>query len=187
MSGWGDEKVKVPLVLPDVVLEDEAFSFSLDDDDFSLTTFAEPMPWLGLGLQEMDALESLLTAEGVRIIDLAPLAPAKEAGFEKEDILTRWNEELALSATVVQERIALLKIGEEVKLTVQRGGDSHSFKVKAADKQLYPWKDFWRPGLPDFEATEGVERVFEEDEAEFEALKRQFEALEKSAEELKEK
>ena len=69
------------------------------EDDFSLTSILEPAPWLGLGLQEMDLLESALTADGVRIIDLAPLAPAKEAGLRKEDILTHWNDQPASEPT----------------------------------------------------------------------------------------
>ena len=111
LSCWVAVSIRADGDAPVVLADPDEFSISLDDE-LSLAAIAEPVAWLGLGLQEMDLLESVVTAEGVRIADLAPLAPAKEAGLKKEDVLTHWNDEPVTSAAAVQERIAHLKVGE---------------------------------------------------------------------------
>ncbi len=138
-----------------------------------------PGPWLGIGWQDLDALElSALPAPGVRVLDLAPDGPAEKAGVRAGDVVTHWNgEKVKGTAAALWDRVADLKLNEKVTLSILRKGKTHAIDVRVTDRTDYAWKA-WRPDLPDFAPEFDVEGLFDDSAAELEEIKRQFEALE---------
>ncbi len=154
-----------------------SFSFSTDDLTLLDPLVTTATAWLGLGIQDMDLLQSALETKGVRIADVAPEAPAHRGGVRKGDILTHWNETPITSTLTLQDKLAVLSIDDAVTVKVFRKGVSQTIKLKATDRETYRWKDFWEPNLPNFKASEDLDELFDEQADSLDALTREFEAL----------
>ncbi len=151
----------------------------------SVQETAVPEPWIGLVLQDADALEEAAAAKGVRLSEVAPQGPGERAGLRRGDIIRAWNGEPVAQKSDLEQRINAMTVGTEVTLHVYRCLDQPELeiKVKAEDRAAYPLKDFWQPGLPEFREAQAMEQLFDDTEDEWEALTRAFEKLEASIEE----
>ncbi|MDM8564491.1 Do family serine endopeptidase [Candidatus Halobeggiatoa sp. HSG11] len=95
---------------------------------------------LGIKLQELTP--KLATAFGITdnkgavISKVEPETAAAKAGLKSGDVIIAINNKTINSATDVKNRIGLLRIGEQVKVTVIRGGKTYNFYAIIADSKL---------------------------------------------------
>jgi serine protease Do len=84
---------------------------------------------IGVSLQDMHPAADGARGEGARIADIAPGSPAETAGLRKGDIIVKADDRPIRSAAQLRNRIGLARIGEQVKLTVDRAGSSQFANV----------------------------------------------------------
>jgi serine protease Do len=84
---------------------------------------------IGVSLQDMHPAADEGRGEGVRIADVTPGSPAETAGLRKGDIIIKADDRPIRSAAQLRNRIGLARIGEQVKLTVDRAGFSQFANV----------------------------------------------------------
>ena len=66
---------------------------------------------------------------GVVVAGVAAGSPAANAGIEKGDIITQFNGTAVTGYTVFNSEKMKYSPGDEVTLTVYRGGKTHSVKI----------------------------------------------------------
>jgi serine protease Do len=79
---------------------------------------------IGVSLQDLHPASDGGRSEGVKIAEVAPGSPAETAGLRKGDIVLKADNHPIRSAAQLKTRIGLARIGEQVKLTVDRAGVS---------------------------------------------------------------
>jgi serine protease Do len=79
---------------------------------------------IGVSLQDLHPASDGGRSEGVKIAEVAPGSPAETAGLRKGDIVLKADDRPIRSAAQLKNRIGLARIGEQVKLTVDRAGVS---------------------------------------------------------------
>jgi serine protease Do len=84
---------------------------------------------IGISLQDMRPASEAGRNEGARIAEVAPGSPAETAGLRKGDIVIKADDRPIRSAAQLRNRIGLARIGEQVKLTVDRAGVSQIANV----------------------------------------------------------
>lgn len=92
-----------------------------------------------LGVQIQDLTPDLAAAfglsdkKGAVVVEVERNSAAKKAGLRSGDVITAVNDKAVNSAMAVRNRIGLLRIGEKVKITVIRKGDTRHLYVVIAD------------------------------------------------------
>lgn len=71
----------------------------------------------------------LKVTEGAFIADFAGTSAAKQAGLKVGDVITSLNGVKIRSMAELQEQVSKYNPGDEVKITIDRKGTSHTFKV----------------------------------------------------------
>jgi serine protease Do len=84
---------------------------------------------IGVALQDMHPASDGGRSEGARIAEVAPGSPAEIAGLRKGDIVIKADDHLITSAAQVRNQIGLARVGETVRLTVDRAGISQLVNV----------------------------------------------------------
>lgn len=77
---------------------------------------------IGISLRELNPSADGGRSEGARIAEVSPGSPAEVAGLRKGDIVLRADDRPIHSAAQLRNRIGLARIGEQVRLTVERSG-----------------------------------------------------------------
>ena len=103
-------------------------------------------PYLGVTLTSVNALsarrEDLAVNEGARVAKVAEGGPAAEAGLQVDDIITRIDDTNVTSADSLIIAMRTYEVGDEVTLTVVRGGDEKKIKVTlGSDEDLQKEQD----------------------------------------------
>jgi serine protease Do len=94
--------------------------------------------WLGVAIQDMN--ESLAeqfgvaVTEGVLISDIQDDSPAKEAGFERGDILIEYDNKPMGDVNQLRNVVAQTEVGIEVKVKVLRKGNETVLTVKIGEQ-----------------------------------------------------
>ncbi len=88
------------------------------------------------------------THQGVLVNKVYQDSPAEKSGLQLEDLIVEVNNEVVQSKTQFDSLIAVLGIGESVKLKIIRNNKIKYFKVKIADpKKMYGLEDPLHPLL----------------------------------------
>ncbi len=124
-------------------------------------------PFLGLAVAPLgeQARERLGVPEGtsgLRVVAVLPDGPAREAGVERNDVLTAVNGEAVEDPKALRELVAALEPGAVVTLAIIRGGEPQdiSITVGEAPEQLKRrgLADAGRPVLPGLSGLLGLVR-----------------------------
>jgi serine protease Do len=86
---------------------------------------------IGISLQELQKGRN----GGAVIADIASESPAEKAGLRKGDIVTMVDDRPVRSAAQLRNTVGLARIGQELKLTIQRSGSQSNVMVKVAPQQ----------------------------------------------------
>ena len=86
---------------------------------------------IGISLQELQKGRN----GGAVIADIASESPAEKAGLRKGDIATMVDDRPVRSAAQLRNTVGLARIGQELKLTIQRSGSQSNVMVKVAPQQ----------------------------------------------------
>ncbi len=82
--------------------------------------------WLGIGVEEaseaLAAQLDLKDGEGLVVTFVASESPAAKAGFQKNDVLTRLDDQLLVNSSQFRKLIRRHKEGDKIKLTLYRNG-----------------------------------------------------------------
>ncbi|MCF6147818.1 MAG: DegQ family serine endoprotease [Candidatus Kuenenia sp.] len=96
--------------------------------------------WLGVAIQDIspDLAESFDVAitEGVIISDVQDNSPAKEAGFERGDIVINYNGKPIRDVNHLRNTVAQTEVGKKVKVTVLRSGEEKILTVKIGEQPV---------------------------------------------------
>ena len=96
--------------------------------------FGEPRPgWLGIRFDKSDVSEGPVTVQGC-VDD----SPAQKAGFQRGDVILQIGDRKVVTADDVINAAFYLTVGEEVPLTVSRGGQTMEIKVVPEISPLSP-------------------------------------------------
>jgi serine protease Do len=94
--------------------------------------------WLGVAIQNMDASLAeqfgVAVTEGVLISDVQDDSPAKEAGFERGDILIEYGNKAMSNINQLRNVVAQTEVGIEVKVKVLRKGNETVLTVKIGEQ-----------------------------------------------------
>ena len=94
--------------------------------------------WLGVAIQNMDASLAeqfgVAVTEGVLISDVQDDSPAKEAGFERGDILIEYGNKAMSDVNQLRNVVAQTEVGIEVKVKVLRKGNETVLTVKIGEQ-----------------------------------------------------
>ena len=78
---------------------------------------------------ELAKAENLSVDSGAIVREVIPGGPAEAAGLKAGDIVQKVDGEAVDAQHTLRDRIAAHRPGDEVKLTVLRGGETHEIKV----------------------------------------------------------
>jgi serine protease Do len=84
---------------------------------------------IGISLQDMHPASDGGRSEGAKIAEVGPGSPAEAAGLRKGDVVVRADDRPIRSAAQLRNRIGLARIGDQVKLTIERTGIAHTATV----------------------------------------------------------
>lgn len=94
--------------------------------------------WLGVAIQDVDpALAksfNVTTTEGVLITDVQDNSPAKEAGFERGDIVMEYDGKSIRDVNHLRNVVAQTEVGKKVKVKVIRDGKEKEVLVKIGEQ-----------------------------------------------------
>ncbi|MEH2593017.1 serine protease Do [Bradyrhizobium sp. AZCC 1721] len=84
---------------------------------------------IGISLRELNPATDGGRSAGARIAEVSPGSPAELAGLRKGDIVLKADDRPIHSAAQLRNRIGLARIGEQVRLTVERSGAPQTVTV----------------------------------------------------------
>ncbi|MCP3440627.1 trypsin-like peptidase domain-containing protein [Bradyrhizobium sp. CCGUVB14] len=87
-----------------------------------------------IGVSLQDPRPSGARAEGALIAEVLPNSPAEVAGLRKGDIVTMADDRPIRSAAQLRNKVGLARVGQELKLTLQRREGISSVVVKVAPR-----------------------------------------------------
>jgi putative serine protease PepD len=82
-----------------------------------------------LGVRVTTVLDNSGQPQGVGVVDVVPGGPADKAGIQPGDIIVAVNGEKTPTVEALGAVLAKLKPGQEVPVTVQRGGEKQDLQV----------------------------------------------------------
>jgi len=104
--------------------------------------------WLGVAIQDMDASLAeqfdVKITEGVLISDVQDNSPAKEAGFERGDILIEYNNKGIADVNSLRHIVAQTEVGKKVDVKILRKGEEKILTVKIGEQP----SDLFATGRP---------------------------------------
>jgi serine protease Do len=87
---------------------------------------------IGVSLQDLRPSANRGRNEGAVIAEVAPDSPAERAGLRRGDIVTMADDRPVRTAAQLRNKVGLARIGQDVKLTVQRGSAPFTVVVQVA-------------------------------------------------------
>jgi serine protease Do len=84
---------------------------------------------IGISLREVNPATDGRRSEGATIAEVSPGSPAELAGLRKGDIVLKADDRPIHSAAQLRNRIGLARIGEQVRLTIERAGAPQTVMV----------------------------------------------------------
>ena len=84
---------------------------------------------IGISLQDMHPASDGGRSEGAKIAGVSSGSPAETAGLRKGDIVLKADDRPIRSAAQLRNRVGLARIGDQVKLTIERAGVVHTATV----------------------------------------------------------
>ncbi|MFG3597053.1 trypsin-like peptidase domain-containing protein [Bradyrhizobium sp. RDI18] len=84
---------------------------------------------IGISVRELTPATDGGRSEGARIAEVSPGSPAELAGLRKGDVVLKVDDRPIHSAAQLRNRIGLARIGEQVRLTVDRSGGPQTVAV----------------------------------------------------------
>jgi serine protease Do len=104
--------------------------------------------WLGVAIQDVDASLAeqfgVEVTEGVLISDVQDGSPAKEAGFERGDIVIEYDNKKISDVNRLRNIVAQTKVGEKIKVKVLRKEKEKILTVKIGEQP----SDMFASGKP---------------------------------------
>jgi len=88
-----------------------------------------PRPWLGL--------YTVPAGEGVVVAGTSPIGPAKQAGFQRGDVIVRISGEKVESQEEFYRRLWQAQVGQEITLVVLRESRFHAITVRPVDRYQF--------------------------------------------------
>ncbi|MCF6158183.1 MAG: DegQ family serine endoprotease [wastewater metagenome] len=116
--------------------------------------------WLGVVIQDIDPSLAksfnVTVTEGVLVSDVQENSPAKEAGFERGDIIIEYDGKATRDVSHLRNIVAQTEVGKKVKVKVLRDGKEKELIVKISEQpaELFAL----RPGAPGGPGREQGER-----------------------------
>jgi serine protease Do len=109
--------------------------------------------WLGVVIQNLDSSLAkqfdVDVIEGVLISDVQDDSPAKEAGFERGDIVIEYNDRKIADINELRNKVAQTEVGKKVKVKVLRGSKEKVLTVKIGEQPADLFAVGPRPGDKD--------------------------------------
>jgi serine protease Do len=87
---------------------------------------------IGISLQDMHPSTDGGRGEGAKVADVSPGSPAAVAGLRKGDVVLRADDRPIRSAAQLRNRVGLARVGEQVKLTIERAGATQNLTIAVA-------------------------------------------------------
>lgn len=95
--------------------------------------------WIGLSIQDLtpELAQSfkLPNNKGALVADVIKGGPAAQAGIQRGDIIVDYEGKPVEDASSFRNEVAITPVGQEVKLTVLRGGNKQDVKVKIGSQE----------------------------------------------------
>jgi S1-C subfamily serine protease len=88
-----------------------------------------PRPWLGVYTVPVE--------EGVVVNGVSPIGPARQAGFQRGDVIVRVNGEKVESQEEFYRRLWQTQVGQEISVVVLRQSRFHVITVRPADRYQF--------------------------------------------------
>ena len=88
-----------------------------------------PRPWLGL--------YTVPTEDGVTVAGISPIGPARQAGFQRGDVISRVNGAKVESLEEFYQRLWQTEVGQEITVVVVRESRFHPITVRPADRYRF--------------------------------------------------
>lgn len=88
-----------------------------------------PRPWLGL--------YTVPTEDGVTVAGISPIGPARQAGFQRGDVIARVNGGKVESLEEFYQRLWQTQVGQEITVVVVRESRFHAITVRPADRYQF--------------------------------------------------
>ena len=99
---------------------------------------ASNTPWIGIYMQDVDSdladAFNLAVSKGVLINDIADKSPAEKAGLKQQDVILEWNGQEVKNSESLSELVSASKVGDNIKLTVNRGGKQMEIAVQIGER-----------------------------------------------------
>ncbi len=148
-------------------------------DAMDLKAGDKEVAWLGVGTEELsEALTAQLKLDaglGLLVTYVANDSPAARAGIQKNDVLLEYDGQRLVLPAQFRKLVQLGKEGDEVKITLLRGGEKESVTAKLgktrATPSVFGEQGFWPNHLPALQHYGGEIG---------EAVRKEVEALRKS-------
>lgn len=104
-----------------------------------------PTPFIGVITREIDpdvrAQTGLKDGYGLLVVEIMPDGPAKEAGLQQHDVLVKLDDQKLVNMEQLQVLVRSQKKGDEITLTIRRGGAEQQVKVRVGEKDMPPMRD----------------------------------------------
>lgn len=101
-----------------------------------------PTPFIGVITRELDpevrAQAGLKDGHGLLVVEIMPDGPAKEAGLRQHDVLVKLDDQKLINMEQLQVLVRSQKKGDEITLTVRRGGAEQQVKVRIGERNMPP-------------------------------------------------
>jgi hypothetical protein len=109
---------------------------NITSDSMKVTTAPEVRTWLGVATDEIseEVRAQLPVANGVGLLVREVIAdsPAAKAGLQKNDVLTRLDDQILANSDQLRTLVGMKKAGEAVRIMYLRKGQEASAEVKLA-------------------------------------------------------